>query len=327
MKKTVAFFLMLLVAACAVHAQNRVNWRWQRTVIAAIDKFPHRGGYYTGGRPNDTFLKTTWRGLHDAYRMQPDDARPRFDPMQAQPSFCSSATYAVLIQALLDYDKNGAISPQAWRNMKPYVGIKDALNPDGLAQDDGVGFWGRCNANGPSLGVLVHELDAGFSITAFRGAKNDTVKEAPTERYLTDEEWRAHPIWRLAVRGDLMKIFWNRNESRGHDGGAIVGYDGVKGHLQEAGHSVVFLGMSTDGKVVYWSSNGPGDDPARMGYSVATCDPTAIQRVVFTRILRPERFDKVRDMEPTDVNQYLYDLNGRTHSSTAQLIDAIGAKR
>ncbi len=326
MKKTVAFFLTLVVATCAVQAQNRVNWQWQRTVVAAIDKFPHRGGYYTGGRPNDTFAKTTWRGLHDAYQMQPDDARPSFDPLKAQPSFCSSATYAVLIQALLDYDKNRAISPQAWRNMKPYVGIKDALNPNGLAQDDGVGFWGRCNANGPSLGVLVRELDAGFSITAFRGAKNDSVKETPGERYLTDDEWRAHPVWRQAVRGDLMKIFWNRNESRGHDGGAIVGYDGVKAHLQEAGHSVVFLGMSTDGKVVYWSSNGPGEDPVRMGYSVATCDPTAIQRVVFTRILRPERFDKVRDMEPTDVNQYLYDLNGHKHSSTAQLIEAIGAK-
>ena len=151
-------------------------------------------------------------------------------------------------------------------------------------------------------------------------------RKTPGECYLTDEEWRAHPIWRQAVRGDLMKIFWNRNETRGHDGGAIVGYDGVKGHLQEAGHSVVFLGMSNDGRVVYWSSNGPGADPAHMGYSVAMCDPTAIQRVVFTRILRPEQFDRVRDMGPTDVNQYLYDLNGRAHSTTSQLLDAIGAK-
>ncbi|MBO5539743.1 MAG: hypothetical protein J5980_02215 [Muribaculaceae bacterium] len=326
MKKIITLCTLLLLVVSVVSAQGRVNWQWQRTIVAAIDKFPSRGGYYTGGRPNATFSKTTWRGLHDAYQMRPGDARPRFDPMQARPSFCSSATYALLVQALLDYDKNGVISAEAWRNMKPYVGIKDSLNPDGIGQDDGVGFWGRCNANGPALAVLVHELDAGFSITAFRGAKNDSVKETPGECYLTDEEWRAHPIWRQAVRGDLMKIFWNRNETRGHDGGAIVGYDGVKGHLQEAGHSVVFLGMSNDGRVVYWSSNGPGADPAHMGYSVAMCDPTAIQRVVFTRILRPEQFDRVSDMGPTDVNQYLYDLNGRAHSTTSQLLDAIGAK-
>lgn len=326
MKKIIISLILCIVAWCHLDAQGRVNWQWQRTIIAAIDKFPIRGGYYTGGRPNDTFAKTTWRGLHDAFQMQPGDRRPHFVPSQAQPSFCSSATYAVLIQALLDFDKSGVISPDAWRNMKPYVGIKDSLNPDGLGQDDGVGFWGRCNANGPSLGVLIHELDAGFSITAFRGAKNDTVKETPAERYLTDAEWRAHPIWRQAVRGDLMKIFWNRNESRGHDGGAIIGYDGVKGHLQEAGHSVVFLGMSTDGRVIYWSSNGPGDDPTHMGYCVGSCDPTAIQRVVFTRILHPERFDRVRDMAPTDVNEYLYNLNGRCHSTTDQLLRAIGIR-
>lgn len=327
MKKLIS---LLIVGACLLmplQVDCQVNWRWQKTVIAAIDKFPHRGGYYTGSRPNESFSKTTWQGLHDAYRMQPSDNRPSFDPQKAQPSFCSSATYAVLVQALLDYDKSGVITAQAWRNMKPYVGIADALNPDALSQDDGVGFWGRCNANGPALGVLVHELDAGFSITAFRGAMNDTVKETPSEVYLTDDEWSAHPIWRQAVRGDIMKIFWNRNDSRGHDGGAIVGYDGVKGHLQEAGHSVIFLGMSTDGKVVYWSSNGPGSDPARMGYSVSSCDPSAIQRVVFTRILRPERFDRVRDMAPTNINQYLYELNGHAHSSTAQMLDALGIVR
>jgi hypothetical protein len=48
--------------------------------------------------------------------------------------------------------------------------------------------------------------------------------------------------------------------------------------------------------------------------------------VVFTRILHPERFDRVRDMAPTDINQYLYDLNGHRHSTTAQLLQAIGIK-
>ena len=204
--------------------------------------------------------------------------------------------------------------------------IKDELNPTGLSQDDGVGFWGRANANGPSLAVLVRELDAGFSFSAYRGALNDSVKETPSERYLTDEQWRRHPVWKRAMRGDIMKIFWNRNATKGHDGGAIIGYDGVRGHLQEAGHSVIFLGISTDGRVMYWSSNGPGPDPQHMGYSVGSCDPTAIQRVVFTRILRPERFDAVRHMAHDNVNRYLYDLNGTRHSSTSELKQQIGEK-
>lgn len=326
MKSKFIIVVALLLSCLSATAGELVNWEWQRAMIAAIDSFPHRGGYYTGGRPNATFATTTWQGLHRAFKMSKNDKCPQFNPREAQPSFCSSATYAVLVKALLIWDKNGAISTAAWRNMKPYLGVKDELNPEGIGQDDGVGIWGRANANGPGLAVLVHELDAGYSFTAFRGALNDSVKETPGEQYLTDEQWRNHPVWRQAVRGDLMKIFWNRNESRGHDGGAIIGDDGVKGHLQEAGHSVIFLGMTTDGRVAYWSSNGPGTNPEYMGYSVATCDPTAIQRVVFTRITHPERFDNARLIGPTDVNQYLYNLNGHSHSSTAELMRAIGAK-
>jgi hypothetical protein len=208
--------------------------------------------------------------------------------------------------------------------MKPYVGIADALNPDGLGQDDGVGFWGRANANGPSLGVLVRELGAGYSFTAYRGAKSERNRETPGERYLSDQEWFARDVWTRAIPGDLMKIFWNRNESRGHDGGAIIGVDGVKGHLQEAGHSVIFLGIDMEGNVTYWSSNGPGRFPERMGYSRSSCKKTDIQRVVFTRITHPERFNNARNIAPNNRNQYLYDLNGHRHSTTAQMLEALG---
>ena len=292
-------------------------------MLAAIDSFPEYGGYYTGGRPNELFAKTTWRGLHDAYQMLPDDERPRFDPQLAQPSFCSSATYGVLIKALLIWDTKHKIKREAWLNMKPRVGIADWLNPDAMAQDDGVGFWGRANANGPGLGVLVHELVAGYSFTAYRGAKSERNKERPDEPYHTDREWCELGIWNRAVPGDLMKIFWNRNESRGSDSGAIIGCDDDKTADQEAGHSVIFLGCEGD-TVTYWSSNGPGTHPEQMGYSMGRCHKTDIQRVVFTRITRPERFDNARKMAPTDVNAYLRDLNGVRHSTTAEMLKQLG---
>ena len=319
---------MLLAALCvsgAIQAADKVNERWQQAVLTAIASFPEHGGYYTGGKPNALFAKTTWRGLNDAYQMTANDERPRFDPWQAQPSFCSSATYSVLIKALLIWDTKHKIKREAWVNMKPYVGIADELNPEGMGQDDGVGFWGRANANGPGLGVLIRELKAGYSFTAYRGAKSERNKETPDERYLTDAEWCALNVWGRAVPGDLMKIFWNRNESRGSDSGAIIGCNDDRSADQEAGHSVIFMGCKGD-TVTYWSSNGPGEHPELMGYSMGRCHKNAIQRVVFTRITRPERFNNARRIPPTGVNQYLSDLNGVRHSTTAEMLRQLGIK-
>lgn len=310
-----------------VNKTDTLNVQWQKTILAAIDSFPSHGGYYTGGKPNGLFTTTTWQGLHAAFHMGKNDRRPYFNPAEAQPSFCSSATYSALVKALTMWDKKGVISAKAWRNMKPYVGIVDDINTKGIGQNDGEGFWGRANANGPSIAVLINELKAGFSYTGFRGAKSERNKETETEEYLSDDAWRAHPVWAHAVKGDFLKIFWDRNNTRGKDCGAIVGCNDVKGDDQEAGHSVIFMGYTPDGKVTYWSSNGPGEHPEQMGYSIGTCDKTDIQRIVITRITHPERFDAVKNMNPKDVNQYLYDLNGNKHSTTAELKMQCGIKK
>ncbi len=59
MKRAFFALLALLCTASAAIAGDKVNERWQQAVLAAIDSFPERGGYYTGGRPNDLFAKTT----------------------------------------------------------------------------------------------------------------------------------------------------------------------------------------------------------------------------------------------------------------------------
>ena len=306
---------VILITTATTHAgsDNRVNQQWQQCVLQAIDSFPQNGGYYTGSKPNDTFKKTAWKGLHQAYQMTLADQRPVLNPSMAQPSFCSSATYCALIKALLLWDTDHKISREAWLFMKPYVGIVDIMNPKGYFQSDGEGFWGRMNGNGPAVAVTIHELKAGFNFTAYRGAKTAECKETPTEQYLTDDEWRNHPIWQQAVPGDFMKIFWNRDD----DSGAIIGDNGVKGDLQEHGHSVIFMGIDSDG---------PGENPAEMGYSIGRCDKTKIQRVVFTRITNPEKFDNVKKMPPKHVNQYIYDLNGKKHSTTKELKKHTGIK-
>lgn len=318
---------MVLIATDSMAAKRgSVNEQWQKCIIEAIDSFPEHGGYYTGGRPNKDFPKTTMQALNEAYKMLLADNRPDFNPAKAQPSFCSSATYAVLIKSLLMWDTEGKISRAAWINMKPYVGIVDYINDKGIGQDDGFGFWGRANANGPGVAVLVHELKAGYSITAYRGAKSERNKENSKERYMTDAEWCADPVWDQAVPGDIMKIFWNRNESNGSDSGEIIGCNDVKGDDQERGHSVVFLGYDSNGDIRYWSSNGPGKNNKELGYSIATCPRTRVQRVVFTRITNPENFNNAAKMPPTSENKYLSGLNGKRHSNTAELKKMTGAK-
>ena len=116
----------------AIAATDTINAEWQSTILAAIDSFPARGGYYTGGKPNALFANTTWQGLHAAYQMGKHDRKPYFCPEKAQPSFCSSATYSALVKALTMWDKQGIISLTAWRNMKPYVGIADDINTEGM---------------------------------------------------------------------------------------------------------------------------------------------------------------------------------------------------
>jgi hypothetical protein len=327
MKKSFLLLVLCVLCVSAYAAQRAdVNEVWQRTVLAAVDSFPHNGGYFTGSVPTADFPVTAWRALNTAFVMHPADARPQFIPSKAQPSFCSIATYAVLVKALTMWDTHGVISRNAWLNMKPYVGIYDDIDTAGIGQDDGEGFWGRANANGPALGVLVHELKAGFSFTGYRGAKTEKYKETPHERYMTDDEWRADPVWAKAVPGDFMKIFWNRNDSKGSDSGAVIGINGNKDDEQEHGHSVVFLGYNNNGEVMYWSSNGPGSHPRDMGYGIGTCDKTKIQRVVFTRITAPQCFDNVRKIMPTMFNKWLDSLNGKHHGTTAELKRECGIK-
>ena len=47
MKRMLILFLAVLCMSGSVLAGDKVNERWQRAVLAAIDSFPEHGGYYT----------------------------------------------------------------------------------------------------------------------------------------------------------------------------------------------------------------------------------------------------------------------------------------
>lgn len=324
------YLLLPLIALICLFASakddNKVNEQWQKAIIAAIDSFPQQGGYYIGRKATPDFPKSAWRAFNEAFNMRLADQKPKFQASKACPSFCSMATYAALLQAILIWDNDNKISRQAWLNLKPLVGITDGINQRGFSQSDGMGCWGRANANGPGMAVLVNELKAGYSFTAFRGAKKEQHRESKKEVYQSDEEWCANPIWQQAVAGDFMKIFWDRNESNGSDSGAVIGTNANKDVEQEHGHSVIFLGLTENGDVKYWSSNGPTADPKNAGYGVATCSKCKIQRVVFTRITNPENFDNAKKLMYNNENKWLKSLDGNHHATSSELKKQCGIK-
>lgn len=324
------YLLLPLIALTCLFASakddNKVNEQWQKAIIAAIDSFPQQGGYYVGRKATPDFPKSAWRAFNEAFNMRLADQKPKFQASKACPSFCSMATYAALLQAILIWDNDNKISRQAWLNLKPLVGITDGINQRGFSQSDGMGCWGRANANGPGMAVLVNELKAGYSFTAFRGAKKEQHRESKKEVYQSDEEWCANPIWQQAVVGDFMKIFWDRNESNGSDSGAVIGTNANKDEEQEHGHSVIFLGLTENGDVKYWSSNGPTADPKNAGYGVATCSKCKIQRVVFTRITNPENFDNAKKLMYNNENKWLKSLDGNHHATSSELKKQCGIK-
>ncbi|MFY9989377.1 MAG: hypothetical protein WAK31_31785 [Chthoniobacterales bacterium] len=141
-------------------------------ILKVIRSMPQGGGYSAS---NGAIAR-----LSEAARIERGTLV--LDPAIAKPSFCSEATYLVFLTALADLN-----------NQAPITGpLAESLAVKG--QPDGVGIWGRWNANGPGTACLFHELQLGDNFT----------------------DWNsAHP-------GDFMKIFWNTNVGRREHGHSAI---------------------------------------------------------------------------------------------------------
>jgi hypothetical protein len=156
---------------------------WNEAILDAIGSLPIGGGYGTGADARDALIAAVaW-----------EDGKPALRPAKAVPSFCSGGTYIVLLVALAREQRAGrvSLSPEAWR----------ALMVEGQA--DGVGVWGRWNANGPGTGRLFEETGAGRNFTEVKDAR----------------------------RGDFLKIFWNDSIGAAERGHSVIflGVQKVKG--------------------------------------------------------------------------------------------------
>ncbi|MFY8215458.1 MAG: hypothetical protein ACOVMP_02525 [Chthoniobacterales bacterium] len=152
---------------------------WNPVVHAEIRKMPHGGGYAVTSEASRRFREA----------VSTKGSRLVVDAKSAMPSYCSSATYLLLLEVLSEAVRTGALKLDASSTA--------ALMPGPLA--DGHGVWGRWNANGPGAAMLFDELRAGENFTSLAAAKP----------------------------GDFLKIFWNDavgKLERGH----LVVYLGVE---------------------------------------------------------------------------------------------------
>lgn len=142
-------------------------------VLQIIQKMPHGGGYAVSSDAATKLVSST--------SLKSDAPVIQVAPEKAQPSFCSGATYLVFLGVVSELQTN-------YRLPLPEEASKALLVK---RQADGVGVWGRWNANGPGTAKVFHDLGIGINFTDFAKAKP----------------------------GDFMKIWWNDgigSTERGH---------------------------------------------------------------------------------------------------------------
>jgi len=165
--------LPFLFAACLLPSLA-VAADWNAAVLAAIHSMP-AGGSYSAGSEASARLRAA---------VDVAGGRLQVRPAIARPSYCSGATYLVLLKVIATAQASGALQLDA--------ATIAALPPQ--LQRDGQGVWGRWNANGPGTARLFYELNVGRNFTS----------------------------WNDARPGDFLKIFWRDAVGSNEHGHSVI---------------------------------------------------------------------------------------------------------
>jgi hypothetical protein len=182
-------------AAVASPTPERESHTLNKYVLRAIEAVPSGGGY--------AVTKTAMANLCRSMRIE-DNGSLALTPAMARPSFCSSATYLVFLQAIEEMETR--------RHLKLSAATKKKLLVQN--QSDGVGVWGRWNANGPGTARLFYELKLGRNFTELSEAQpGDFLKIWWTDAVGAKE--KGHSVIFLGTsrdgQGGLSVIYWSSN--------------------------------------------------------------------------------------------------------------------
>ena len=185
------------LAACSSAQQTtgapRTNDLNQR-VLSAIDSMPKRGGYDASQAAVDRLATSV---TFDGTRIQ---QRPKV----AGSTFCSGATYLVLLRVIdqLQEEKVTQLHAQTLARFAK------------LDVTDGEELFGRWNANGPGAAKLVHDLGAGVNFTDYDSARpGDFLKLWWTDAIGGRE--RGHLVVYLSHTANAV-TFWSANQPGGY---------------------------------------------------------------------------------------------------------------
>jgi hypothetical protein len=189
---------LLLLYCSPLRAQNDAFMERDPNalILRVLKTMPQGGGYSaTSGATRDLQLA-----------VQVSGGKLYVTPAAARATYCSGATYLVFVQAIQK------LLPD------PLVGgrLAEALAIRG--QPDGIGVWGRWNANGPGTACLFRELKLGHNFTSFDEARpGDFMKIFWTDAVGTREH--GHSVIYLSrglVNGVEMVQFWSSNKPGGY---------------------------------------------------------------------------------------------------------------
>jgi hypothetical protein len=188
----------LLLFCSPLHAQDDLvaGWDPNSLILQILKTMPQGGGY--------SATASATRDLQSA--VQVNGGTLHVKPAAARSTYCSGATYLVFIQAIQRLIPRSQVG----------TGLAEALAIKG--QPDGVGVWGRWNANGPGTACLFYELRLGHNFTSFEEAKpGDFMKIFWTEAVGTREH--GHSVIYVSqgsVNGVETVRFWSSNKPGGY---------------------------------------------------------------------------------------------------------------
>jgi hypothetical protein len=188
----------LLLCCLLLYAQDEVvaGGDANSQILQILKTMPQGGGYSATARAT--------RDLQSAVQVYGGTLDVR--PAAARSTYCSGATYLVFIQAIQRLLPRSQVAG----------GLAEALAIRG--QPDGVGVWGRWNANGPGTACLFNELRLGRNFTSFDEARpGDFMKIFWTDAVGTREH--GHSVIYVSqgtVNGVETVRFWSSNKPGGY---------------------------------------------------------------------------------------------------------------
>jgi hypothetical protein len=168
---------------------------WNAAVLEAIRTMPAGGGYSATSEASARLRAAAdLRGGALVVR-----------PAIARPSYCSGATYLVLLKVVAQAQTGGAVSIDA-------APLLPAM------QRDGEGVWGRWNANGPGTARLFHELGLGKNFTGWEEARpGDFLKIFWRDAVGAHEHGHSVVYLGTEVQGGVECVrFWSSNKPGGY---------------------------------------------------------------------------------------------------------------